>query len=321
MVQELDVAQWRRELTEAVHTGDEARARTLVFQPGPRKARALLEALLEDEDARARQAGAFGLGELGGTASARRLEQQLALEETRRDFDGDSVLESITDALGRVEVASARNSLVRRLQKLVTGKPSASDINAVVCALWRRRHPDLLPILDTCLKSLTLPASRPLHGLLILLEKSPEALGAWVRESSVPLEYKTGVLMLLEEELPSALEPILPAFISMALSLLGQALRQRGEPSYYCECLFSLFLLHEEHLLKKLTPEALSELRTLARGLVPSVAPNCSFRAAMLLRYAGRPEDVELLRAHRPEDDVGAKAFDDVLQALMHHPE
>lgn len=265
--------------------------------------------------------GVSGLGELGRAASAERLEQQLALEEARGTHDSEAVVEAITDALGRLEGAGARASLIRRLRRLVAGKPSASDINAVACALWRRRHPDLLSAIPPCLQPLTLPASRPLHGLLALLEKSPEALPSWVREPSVPLEYKTGVLMLLEEEIPPSLVPALPAFLSTAREVLDKAIRQRGEPSYYCECLLSLLLTHREPLLEELPPEALSELHDLACGLVASVAPNCSFRAAMLLRYIGRPEDADLLLAHRPEDDVGAKAFDDVVQALRHRPE
>jgi len=321
MARGLNIEQWRQELLDAFHHEDEARARMLVSQPGPRKARTLLEAMLEEADALVRQAAAFGLGELGGAASAKLLEQQLAQEEAQGTHDGEAVVEAITDALGRLESTDARASLIRRLRRLVAGKPSASDINAVACALWRRRHPDLLSTIPPCLQPLPLPASRPLHGLLVLLETSPEALPSWVREPSVPLEYKTGVLMLLEEELPPSLVPALPAFISTAHEVQELATLQRGAPSYYCECLLSLLLTHREPLLEELPPEALSELHDLARELVASVAPNCSFRAAMLLRYIGRPEDVDLLLAHRPEDDVGAKSFEDVVQALRHRYE
>jgi HEAT repeat protein len=59
-------AQWRDELVAAFKEGDEFRARAQVSRLGARKARPLLEAMLEDPDAVVRQAAAFGLGELGG---------------------------------------------------------------------------------------------------------------------------------------------------------------------------------------------------------------------------------------------------------------
>jgi hypothetical protein len=105
-----DVALVQEELVSAVKQGDEALARKRVFQlgTGPRQVRALLEAMLEEPAALMRQAAVFGLGELGGTASVRRLEQQLALEEARRDYDGAAVVEDITRALGRIEETGAR---------------------------------------------------------------------------------------------------------------------------------------------------------------------------------------------------------------------
>jgi HEAT repeat protein len=86
-------------LIEALREGDEARARAQVTQLGAHKARPLLEAMLEDADAAVRQAAAFGLGELGGAASTKRLEHQLALEQARRSRDGAAVVEAITQAL------------------------------------------------------------------------------------------------------------------------------------------------------------------------------------------------------------------------------
>ncbi|WP_375768802.1 hypothetical protein NR798_45190 [Archangium gephyra] len=41
-----------------------------------------------------------------------------------------------------------------------------------------------------------------------------------------------------------------------------------------------------------------------------------SLRAAVLLQYVGRPEDAELLLAHRPAEPILAKVFDDAVAAL-----
>ena len=172
MAQREEATQWRNALIDAFHEGDEARARTLVTQLGARKARPLLEAMLENPDAAVRQAAAIGLGELGGAASIKRLEHQLALEEVRRSHDGAAVVEAITQELGRIQGASARASLARRLERLVaTGRPEPSDVNDVACALWRKRHPELLPIVRQSLEKLELPTPTALHGLLVLLEK------------------------------------------------------------------------------------------------------------------------------------------------------
>jgi hypothetical protein len=75
------------------------------------------------------------LGELGGAATARRLEQQLALEEARGDYDGASVVESLIEALGRIKEAGTRAPLVRRLERLAAGTPEPDDVSAVACAL------------------------------------------------------------------------------------------------------------------------------------------------------------------------------------------
>ncbi len=90
--------------------------------------------MLAHPDALVRQAAAFGLGELGGTASTRSLEQQLSLEEARKDHDGSAVADAITAALGRLEEAGARAPLVRRLQRLAAGKSDPGDVGTVVGA-------------------------------------------------------------------------------------------------------------------------------------------------------------------------------------------
>jgi hypothetical protein len=313
-----EMEQVRKELVEAHLRGDEARARALVSRIGaqPRKARALLEDMLASPDARMRQAAAFGLGELGGAASARCLELRLAHEESRGDYDGASVAEAITLALGRLEEASARATLARRLERLAAGSPDPVDVNVVACALWRRRHPELLPVVRRSLERLALPAPNALHGLLLLLEKPPEELHVWVRNPSVPVEHKTEVLTVLEAELPQALVPTLPSFISAAQALVEPAVCQVGPAAYYCECLLSLLLLHREWLVPALPEEAREELHALARALVAALSPNCSLRATVLLKSIGSPEDVAVIEAHRPEEPVGAKVFDDAARAL-----
>lgn len=311
-----DVMQWQQELVDACKYGEEARAGVLVTQLGARKARPLLEDMLTNPDALVRQAAAFGLGALGGATSARRLEQQLAIEEAREDADGESVVEAITQALGRITESGARASLVRRLERLVAGTPDPGDVSALAHALWRRRHPELLPSVRRSLEQMGPPASRPLHGLLMLLEKSPEELRQWACEPSVPLEHKTGVLTVLEEELPDTLVSALPSFISVAQALSGAAARQQGEASYYCDRLLILLLLQEERVLPTLPPESRSELRELARTLVAATALNCSLRAASLLKFVGQPEDASLIEAHRPAEPVLAKVFDDAARAL-----
>ncbi|HEX5752185.1 MAG TPA: hypothetical protein VFZ09_38585 [Archangium sp.] len=272
--------------------------------------------MLEEPAALSRQAAVFGLGEVGGTASVRRLEQQLALEEARQDYDGETVAEDITRALGRIEEASARASLVRKLERLVASKPERSAINELACALWRRRHPDLIATVRKNLEHLALPAPHGLHGLLVLLEKSPEELAVWARDPSVPPEDKTRVLILLQEEIPDSLVPVLPAFISTEHALLEPAIREQGEAAYYCERLLSLILLHRERLMPTFEEETRALLRSLSRELVGSVSANCSIRAAILLKFVGRSEDAALIKAHRPPDPVGAKVFDDAARAL-----
>jgi hypothetical protein len=315
--------QWKQELVAVFHSGDEARARAMVAQCSaqPRKTRALLEVMLEDADALVRQTAAFALGELGGAASARRLEQQLALEEARGDYDGESVATVITQVLGRLEDAGARTSLVRRLHRLVASPaPEHSDVSTVARALWHRRHPELIPLVRQALQRLAPPVSRSLHGLLALLEKSPEELRAWAREPSVPVEHKTGALTLLEEDIPDELLAVLPAFISAAHALVETAVGQKGTASYYCDRLFILVLLHRERLLPALPSEARAVLRALARRLVAALSPNCSLGAAVVLQHVGRREDVPLLEANRPVEPILAKVFDEAAQVLRQLP-
>ena len=314
----MDMEQLKDDLVEACAWGEEARARALVSRLGekPRKARALLEVMMQDPDARVRQAAAFGLGELGGAASVRHLEQQLALEEAREDYDGASVAEAITLALGRIEEDGARAGLVRRLERLAASKPDSSDVNMVAYALWRRRHPDLLPAVRRSLKRLALPVPSCLQGLLILLEKSPEELRAWARDLSVPMEHKTGVLSVLEEELPEAVAPILPSFITAANALCETALGPRSAAAYYCDRLCSLLLGHKERVLSALPEEVRSELRDVARKLIVANVPNSSLRAAILLQFVGQPEDAAFLEAHRPAEPILAEVFDEAARVL-----
>jgi hypothetical protein len=318
MVSRRDTERIRDGLIAAVKQGDEAQARSLVFQlgDGPRQVRAALEAMLEDPRGLVRQAAAFGLGELGGAASIRRLEQQLAVEEARGDYDGQAVVEDIVRALGCIKEAGARASLVRRLERLMAGKPERSAINELAEALWRKRHPELLPIVQRTLEHAEAPRPNALHGLRVLLEKSPQDLGAWARDPAVPAEHKTEVLALLQEELPDDLRSVIPAFISTAQALLREAVSQDGEAAYYCECLLSVVLLHRERLLPSFAEETRSLLHGAARELVGAVSPNCSIRATHLLKFVGSPEDAELITAHRPSDAVGAKVFDEAAHAL-----
>lgn len=318
MASRTDSARLQEEFINSLHWGDEAQARALLPQLGanPRQVRALLESMLSAPDVLVRQAAVFGLGELGGATSARRLEQQLALEEARGGHDGAAVVDSITRALGRIEEAGARASLVRRLDRLVAQEADAADVNALARALWRRRHPDLLPAVREAMGQLADTQLSSLHGLLLLLKKSPEHLAAWARDPAVPVEHKTEVLTVLEEEVPEALASTLSSFISAALDLLEPATLRDAEEAYYCERLLRLLLLHSERLLSILPDEAHSGLHTLARGLISAPSPNCSFQAMTLLRLIGGPEDAALIEAHRPEDAIGAKAFDEAAAAL-----
>jgi hypothetical protein len=174
----------------------------------------------------------------------------------------------------------------------------------------------LLPVVREALEQLALSVLNSLHGLVLLLEKSPEELRAWAQDVSVPVEHKTEVLTVLEEEVPDAWSPTLPTFISVAHSLIDTAMSQDGEAAYYCERLFSLLLLHGEHLLPLLPDEARSELRVVTRELVAATSLNCSSRAAALLQHVGHPEDALFIEAHRPAEPILARVFDDAARAL-----
>jgi hypothetical protein len=315
--------QWRSELVDSFHLGEEERARSLVAtlrEARPREARATLDAMLESPDAKVRQAAAFALGVLGGPASTRRLEQQLVLEEARGDHDGSAVVQVITQALGQLKSASARAALVRKLERLAAGTPDPTAVNDLVYALWRKRHPELVPALRGALRRIALPAARALYALLRLMEISPEELSAWVENGSVPLEDKTEVLTVLDEEVPAELECLLPSFISVARSVVDVAATRAGAENEYCERLFTLLLLHRERLFPVLPPGARSALRDVARRLAAAPEAIRSVGAAVTLEFVGQREDAELLEAHRPRDDVLGKVFDDAMHALRRLP-
>ncbi|HZI03102.1 MAG TPA: hypothetical protein VEZ71_03715 [Archangium sp.] len=274
--------------------------------------------MLENPDAIVRQAAAFGLGELGGAASVRRLERQLALEEARGDHDAASVVEAITGALGRIADTSARAGLLRRLERLPGSKMAPADVNTLARALWRRRHPELSSAVQRALERLPMPTAASLRGLAVLLEKSPEALRAWVEDTAVPIEQKAEVLTVLEEEVSDTLVPVLPAFISIASAQAPVAVGQRGDASYYCERLFILLFLHAERVLPALPTEARANMRTVARTLVAAKSQRCALRAVTMLQFVGQSEDLALLEAHRPDDAALAAVFDDVARAVRH---
>ncbi|WP_309892210.1 HEAT repeat domain-containing protein [Archangium sp.] len=319
MAQELGKEQWRSELIDAFRLGDEEQARGLVAtlrEAQPRQVRAVLEEMLESPDGRARQAAAFALGELGGPASTSRLEQQLVLEEARGDHDGSSVAQFITQVLGQLKSASARAALVRKLKRLASGTPDPSDVDDVTHALWRKRHPELIPTVREVLQRIALPTARALHALLRLLESSPEQLSAWIKDRAVPLSDKTEILTVLDAEVPAELEGLLPAFISLAQSVSEVASTQNGSENEFCERLLTLLLLHRERLFPSLRPEARSALRDMARKLVAAPEAIRSIGAAVTLEYVGQREDAQLLETYRPQDDVLGKVFDDAARTL-----
>ncbi|WP_224244485.1 hypothetical protein [Hyalangium gracile] len=318
MARMADVTQIQEELVRMFKLGDEAQVRSLMRQlgSGPRQVRAALETMLTHTDGLVRQAAAFGLGELGGAASVKRLEAQLAIEEARGDYDGAAVVEDITRALGRINGAKARASLVKRLERLVAGKPELADVNDLAEALWRKRHPDLIPAVRASLEKLTLQAPHGLHGLLTLLEKSPEELDAWVRDSSVSLAHKRKVLAVAEEDVPDELLTVMPAFIATAQAVSGQMKDARSDARTYCERLFSVLLQDRDRFVGA-APEALrSALRALALEVIVTTYPDPSLRAATILELVGRPEDAAFLTDHCPEESVSAKVFRDAARAL-----
>ncbi|KFA87246.1 hypothetical protein Q664_49170 [Archangium violaceum Cb vi76] len=304
-------------MVAAVGEGDETRARALVRGLDARRARTLLEAMLDHEDARVRRAGAFGLGALAGTSSARRLEMQLEVEEARGGYDAASVIEVITEALGHIADSSARSGLLRQLERLTGPRVSPSDVNTLARALWRRRHPELRPAVARALERLPPAAVASLRGLSVLLEKSPGQLRAWAEDVQVPVALKAEVLPVLEEEVPEEWVAVLPAFISMARALAPSAVPQlRGDALSFCERLFILLMLDDKRLLTALPTEARVQLRETARTLVAAKSLRCALWAATVLQYVGQPGDVPLLEAHRPEDATFAEVFDRTIQVL-----
>ncbi len=318
MALKVDVAEIQDELIEALRFGEEDRARELVQQMGedPSQVRTVLEAMLGDSYGLARQAAVFGLGQLGGAASARRLEQQLAVEEARGDYDGEAVVEEIVRTLGRMDAPGARTSLMRRLERVTAGRPERSEMNLLALALWRRRHPEVLPVVRQGLERLSPSAPQGLLGLLLLLEKSPEEITAWAREPGVPLEEKTQVLMVLAEDVPDSHIPCLTAFVVMAGTLMEEK-RPVPEAEHYCERLFGLLLSDRARLLVGLPAEARASLRAVARSLIAATVPNPSLLAAEMLEAVGRPEDASFLQAHRPASPTLAKVFDDAARHLL----
>lgn len=318
MAHKPDIARLQEELVDAFEWCEEDRARKLVARLAeqPRQARAVLEEMLQSEDASVRRAAVFGLGELGGKASTRRLQEQMAIEEARHDYDGESVLEVITQALGGIKGTEARASLIRRLKRLLAGKPSKSDLGDVAYALWRQRHPELIPAIRSALQQISEDDAWALRALLHLLQTSPEALFAWARDASVPPALKADVLVILDHELPNDLLPLMSAFIAAANALPESAVSQDGDGSNFCDRLFTTFLAHKERVLPTLSAAARSGLHELARKGVASHDPSCALRAAVVRGLVGRPEDAPLLEAHRPREPIFAKVFDNAAQAL-----
>jgi hypothetical protein len=300
--------------------GDRLRALVTKLSAHRRQARAMLDEMLASEDARTRQAAVFALGEFGGTASLKRLERQMDIEQARADYDGSAVLQVITEALGRIKEVGARASLIRRLERLVAGKHDTTDLNDVAYALWRKRHPELIPVLRNVLDQLEPEESEALRALLQLLETPPDVLTAWVANTSVPLKDKRKILTILDEGVPDELLPVIPAFIATALTLGDAVLVRQSEAAYFCDRLFTTLLLHDKRVLPAIPVEARSELRSLARQCVPSASLNCAGRAVWILERVGHPADAELLEAHRPVDEDLAKEHDKSIEVIRNLP-
>ncbi|KFA92531.1 hypothetical protein [Archangium violaceum] len=77
---------------------------------------------------------------------------------------------------------------------------------------------------------------------------------------------------------------------------------------------------HPELMFPALPLESRSALRDVARRLAVAPAALRSIGAAVTLQYVGQREDAELLEAHRPQDDVLGKVFDDTVLALRNRP-
>ncbi|OJT22499.1 hypothetical protein BO221_22255 [Archangium sp. Cb G35] len=322
MAQEFDMAQWQSELVDAFRSGDEERVRTLVAtwrEARPREARAALEKMLESLDVQERQAAVLAMGAWGGPSSTRRLEQQLVLEEARGN-DSASVVQVILQSLGQLKSANARAALVRKLNRLAAGAPEQTDVNDLTYVLWRKRHPELIPAVRSALQRIPPLNSRALRALLLLLERSPEQLVAWIEDGTVPLEDKTEVLTVLDEEVPAELERLLLPLISLGRAVIDVAATRNGVENEFCERLLTLLLLHRERLFPFLPPGSRSALRDVARRLAVAPAALRSIGAAVTLQYVGQREDADLLETHRPQDDVLGKVFDDTVLTLRNRP-
>ncbi|WNG40452.1 hypothetical protein F0U60_47175 [Archangium minus] len=323
MAREIDLEQWQAELVDAFHWGEQERARTLVAtlrEAQPRRAQRVLEHMLQSPDGKVRQAAAFGLGELGGSTSAKRLEQQLLLEESRGDHDASSVVQVITQTLSHLKSASARATLVRRLNRLAAGKPVASDVDDLTYAIWRKRHPEMIHAVREALERIAPPASEGLQALLRLLESSPEQLRAWIEDESVPVEQKTKVLTMLDEEVPDELVPLLPSFIFLAGSIIEVASTRKGQERRFCDRLFTLLLLHRERLFPALPFKARTVLREVARSMAAAPEAIRIIKAATLLEYVGHREDADLLAEHKPRDEVLGRVYEDAVEVLRKLP-
>ncbi|WPB82069.1 HEAT repeat domain-containing protein [Archangium violaceum] len=323
MAREIDLTQWQSELVDAFRWGEQERARSLVMtlrEAQPRRVHGVLEQMLQSPDGKVRQAAVFALGELGGPTSAKRLEQQLLLEESRGNSDASSVVQVITQALSQIESASSRATLVRRLNRLAAGAPEGSDVDDVVYALWRKRHPELIPAVRGALKRISLPASEGLRALLRLLENSPQELRVWIEDGSVPVEQKTKALTVLDEAVPEELEPVIPSFIFLAGSMIEMASTKKGQERRFCDRLFTLLLLHRERLLSALPSNARIILREVARRMIAAPETVRIIKAATLLGYVGRREDVGLLAEHKPRDEVLGRVYEEAAEVLRKFP-
>ncbi|MFE8598458.1 HEAT repeat domain-containing protein [Archangium violaceum] len=323
MAREIDLTQWQSELVDTFRWGEQERARSLVMtlrDAQPRRVHGVLEQMLQSPDGLVRQAAIFALGELGGPTSARRLEQQLLLEESRGDSDASSVVQVITQALSQLESASSRATLLRRLSRLAAGTPEGSDVDDVVHALWRKRHPELIPPVRGAVDRIFPPASEGLRALLRLLENSSQELRVWIEDGSVPVEQKTKVLTVLDEAVPEELEPVIPSFIFLAGSMIEMASREKGQERRFCDRLFTLLLLHRERLLPTLPSNARTILREVARRMVVAPETVRIIKAATLLKYVGRRADADLLAEHMPQDEVLGRVYEEAAEALRKLP-
>jgi len=319
MEQQFDPTLVRDGLVDAFEWGDDERLEELISQLAgqPRRASKVLDEMLSSPDARERSPAVFALGRLGGTRSLRRIEEQLAVEEAREDYDGSAVIEVITEALGHIKEAASRATLVRRFRRLLSGRPGETDVNDLCYALWRKRHPELISVVKSGLERFPAGSFPALDALLRLLETPIEALVAWSLDASVPLTPKRKVLTLLDEEFPRDFVPVLAALISAAEALKDAPVTQRrGEAASFCDRLFITTMLHRQWLLSALPVAAHQALRAVARRCVASLDPSCALQAALMLAYIGELKDMSLIEAHFPEDTSLVTTYQEAVQLL-----